>query len=247
MKNLYFSNIRRMSRSLIYLAGLAIALVVTFFFTAGKIRIADMILRMTAAERMCFVSIAIIVFYTVYIPLLICNEYGDGVMRNRLIAGYSQKQIFFSGLLAQLSSVLLMWLVHLIGGFAAGAAPLAGDWGHMFIMLAAMAGYISLVYTLSFRLVKPVRSVIFCYLLLNLCVNGFLIGNFAVMTAADTAARPIVAIIYNINVVGQWAVSLGIVDPEAGPGVLPQLLISLCIILLSAGCGSMGLNKRDMA
>lgn len=245
MKSLYLANFRRLSKSVFYILGLLIAFAATFLFTNETIQFEGLFSQMSPAGRTCFISICIIAFFTIYTPISICSEYSEGIIRNKIISGYSQKQIYFSGLFIQYKAVFIMWIANILGGVAGGARPSGSISGYMLILLIAMMSYTTLIYSISFKLQKPIRSVIASFLLINLCINAVLAGNFIIMISKGMALK-IAAICYNINVMGQWMTKTGLTDPEADPGSIAQILISCAVIALSVLIGTAKLEKRDI-
>ena len=245
MKSLYLANLRRLSKSFFYILGLLIAFVATFLFTNETIGFGSYFSQMSPAGRTYFISICIIAFFTIYTPLSLCSEYSEGIFRNKIITGYSQKQVYYSGLFAQLKAVFVMWIVHLIGGIAGGARPSGTICGYMLILLVAMMSYTTLIYSIAFRLMKPIRSVVTSFLIINLCVNAVLMGNFIIMISEGFMLK-VAAIFYNINVMGQWMTKTGFADDTADPGSIVQILISCAVIALSIFISTRKLEKRDI-
>ena len=61
---------------------------------------------------MLFVSVAMVLFFSIYIPVYTSTEYSDGILKNRIIAGHSQKDCFIAAVLLMLMIVIpaAMWL-----------------------------------------------------------------------------------------------------------------------------------------
>jgi hypothetical protein len=245
MKNIYKTNMRKLMKSKFYIAGLMIAVAVTFMFTGDMMGFGGIFDDMGATGRMHFIGAAIIAFFTIYTPLFVCEEYTEGSIKNKLIAGFTQKEIFGAGIMTQLSAMFIMWLVYLVAGFIGGARPSGHGIGVYVITLVAMTGYVALVYSVSFRLSKPVRSAIVSFIILNVCFNMVTFGNLLIMICEGTALK-IAAVIYNISALGQWFVYTGLADDAANPGAVLQILVSLVIVILSVLFGISKLNTRDL-
>lgn len=245
MKNLYITNMRKLIMSKFYIAGLMIAVIVTFLFTNNALGLTGIIGEMSTTGRTFFISVAIVAFFTIYTPLFVCEEYTEGSVKNKLIAGFTQKQIYGAGILTQISATFIMWLLHIISGIIGGARPDGKCWLEMLIVLLAMIGYVTVIYTLSFRLVKPIRSTIISFLILNVCFNMVTFGNLIIMISKGIALK-IAAVVYNMGALGQWFVRSGLAEPDANPGATVQVIISVCIIALSVLLGISKLNKRDI-
>ena len=236
---------RKLIKSKLYIAGLIIAIVVTFLFTNNGLNLGGVFERMTMTGRMFFISAAIVAFFTIYTPLFICEEYTEGSIKNKLIAGFTQKQIYGAGLLTQLSAAGIMWVLHFISGLFGGGRPNAEWFLEMLIFLLAIIGYVTVIYSLSFRLEKPIRSTIISFLLLNVNFNMITFGNLLIMISKGVALK-IAAVIYNTSVLGQWFVHTGLSDEEANPGSVTQIIISVVIIALALLLGTSKINKRDL-
>ncbi|SEQ91133.1 hypothetical protein SAMN02910369_02672 [Lachnospiraceae bacterium NE2001] len=245
MKSLYITNMRRLGKSILYILGLLIAFGVTFAFTNETVGLGKIIVNMPIMVRPLFISIAIIAFFTIYTPLVVCSEYSEGIFRNKMISGFSQKQIYFSGLLSQLSAATIMWMTNVVAGVVAGAGLSGTLMINSVVLLVGMLGYTTLVYSIAFRLRKPVRTIIISYLLLNMCLNTVLAGNFIIMIT-EGIYNKIASLCYNINVMGQWCINTGYADPEADPGRMVQLLLTAVVIAVSIALSTMKLEKRDI-
>ncbi len=245
MKNLYITNMRKLVMSRLYIVGLMIAVAVTYIFTKNGFGLGGIFGDMTTTGRMFFISVAIVAYFTIYTPLFVCEEYTEGSIKNKLIAGFTQKQVFGAGILTQISAAAVMWVLHIVSGIMGGARPDGQCCVEMLIVFLAMIGYVAVIYTLSFRLAKPIRSTIFSFLLLNVCFNMVTFGNLLIMISEGIALK-IAAVVYNIGVLGQWFVYSGMADDAANPGAAVQVIISVCIIVLSVLIGISKLSKRDI-
>lgn len=245
MKGLIKANLRKLSKSVFYILGLIIAVVATYLFTNETIGLESHFSGMTPAGRMVFISIAIAFFFTIYTPLTTCSEYSEGIIRAKVVSGHTQKDIYFAGLITNIIAAFIMLIANVIGGVAAGARPTGKELIVGFVTFCAIVAFISFVYTLSFRLVKPVRSVIFSFLLINICFNMMLFGNFLIMIS-EGFINKLMIVLYNVNVIGQWFANSPFTGGEADPGKVVQLLISAAIIFISVLIGTSKINKRDI-
>ena len=245
MKGLYKTNMRKLMKSKFYILGLIIAMVATFAFTKNMMNFTGIFESMGDTGRMHFISAAIVAFFTIYTPLFVCEEYSEGSIKNKIISGFTQKQIFIAGLLAQLSAVLIMWVIFFISGLA-GGGRMTGYWmGSLLITLLAILGYTTLIYAIAFRLEKPIRSTIVAFVLLNLNFNMITFGNLLIMISKGVVLK-IAAIVYNISVLGQWFVLTGLAEDTANPGPLCQILTAVIVLVVSIAYGTIKLNKRDL-
>ena len=244
MKNLYKANLYRMIKRPDYLLGCVIALVVTCAITSGAYAFPFLAAK-TADIRMLFTGAAMVLFFSIFPPLFINPEYADGCIRNRIIAGFSQRQVYLSHLLSMVSAMTFMFICYLIGGLIGGAAFEAKTLEALFVLFIAVCAYAVLAATVSFRFRKIIASMLTTMLIFNVCFNGLLFGN-AILSILNGAALRVGAVIYNINALGQWFCLTGYADDVANPGSGIQILLSLMIMVISFVFGMAGLDKRDL-
>ena len=248
MLRLYKAYMARFLQNVFFLGGCVIALVVTFAVTSNRI-VFPFLEDLDPSRRMFFVTAAMVAFFTIFVPVFSNMEYTDGVIRNKMIPGFSQKQIFFSQYLSYVSLALIMWLCYLIGGIAGGANPFGEYLTANLVFLVALMSFISVVLMLSFRVTKTVVIIIIAGMMFSASFNMVLFGNLILMIASDSGnavAELIAALIYNVNTLGQWFALSGFADDYANPGTPLQILLSLMVILLMTVLGTLGLKKRDL-
>ncbi len=245
MLHLYKANIRRLLGNIYFIGGCLIALIVTYLFSA-KIFTFSFMNGMESAGRMYFVSAAMVVFFTIIVPVFNNTEYGDGTIRNKVIAGYSQTQIYTSLLLSYLTMAAVMWVCYLLAGIAGGAKLNGVAIVSNLVILLAVANYIATVMILSFRIKNLIAAVIAAMMLMYLCSNLVLFGN-ALLTFTKGTTQKIISFVYNISVFGQWFSRTGFADDIANPGAPAQILISCVIVVGLTLLGVAGIDKRDLA
>ncbi|MCR4648065.1 MAG: hypothetical protein K5776_03215 [Lachnospiraceae bacterium] len=245
MFNLYKANLRRLTGNIFFIGGCAIALAVTFCFSKNILSM-EFLGGRSAEARMYFVSSAMIVFFTLIVPIFTNMEYSDGTIRNKIIAGHSQKNIYLSYLLAYFTQALIMWGVYMAAGFLGGAKPSVHFIMTNIIMLFAIFNYIATMMFIAFRFKKIIFAAAGSILILNICFNSILFGNLIVMLAEGRMPL-LVSSLYNISALGQWFVYTGFCADEANPGMPVQILISLIIVLGTTFLGTLKINKRDLA
>lgn len=245
MLHLYISFMFRVVKNMYYRIGCLIALVVTAAATTGMIDFPFPGLK-TAADRMFFVSAAMVLYFTVFTPLFMNAEYTDGYIRNRIIAGYSQRQIFAGCVLSQMSAALLMYVLYLIGGLIGGAGFGSQFICTLLIMLFALLAYTAVVSAIAFRCRKTVALMVISILLFNLCFNCVMFGNAIMMLLDGKPAAKVGAICYNINTLGQWFCLTGLADDYVNPGAPVQIFISLAVTAAACLLANLGLAKRDL-
>ncbi len=244
MKNLYKATMYRIFKNIYFIGGCVIALVVTLAITGGFYTF-PFLMEKNEEIRMVFVGAAMVLFFSMFPPLFINPDYADGCIRNRIIAGYSQKQVYVSHVLAQLSAMAIMFLCYLTGGIIGGASLNASSTPAILILFVGVMAYTVLTATAAFRLRKIITSMLTTMILFNLCFNMLLFGNAILSMLKDTAFR-IGEVIYNINVLGQWFSLTGFADDGVNPGAGIQILLSLIVIVAALVWGMSGLDKRDL-
>lgn len=246
MINLYKANIKRITKNFIFIGGCIIAFLATFAFTANLMRMTGRFEEMGPDRRMFFISIAMMVFSTIFVPLYTNMEYRFGVIRNKIAAGYSQKQVYFSQLLGHITAMAIMMVCYLLGGILGGAR----DFGKMFVLNSvlffALCGYIGVMMLISFRILKVVALSIAAFLILNVCYTGTMIGNALLSFVLKGVAKQVGVIIYNMTAFGQWISGTGFSDDFVNPGRPQQIVISIAVLLLTIFFATLGLEKRDL-
>lgn len=243
MINIYKANIVRNLKNSLYLAGLAIALVVTFV-VSSKSWVPLFLEKYSPEQCMLFVSVAMVLFFSVYVPVYTSTEYTDGILKNRLIAGHTQKDCFLAAVLSNVTVATLMTLVYFIAGLIAGAKV-----GTVFInivsILFALLGYTVLITAISFTGRKMIINIIVCVVLFEMCFSWMLLGN-AALSFSDGTAFKVFQILYNITPVGQWFANTAFADSYANPGAHIQILLSAAIAAVSIVLAMLRVSKRDI-
>jgi hypothetical protein len=246
MNNLYKANMKRITGNIVFIGGCIIAFLATFGFTANLMGMTGRFDEMGPERRMFFISIAMMGFFTIFVPLYTNAEYRHGVIRNKIAAGYSQKEIYFSHLFGHLTAMSIMMASYLLGGILGGAR----DFGKMAVvngvLFFALCGYISTMMFISFRITKIVLVSIVAFMILNICYTGIMMGNMLISFVLEGAARYVGIIVYNMTLFGQWFSATGLADDLVNPGRLQQIVISIAVTLVMVFFATFGLEKRDL-
>ena len=246
MKNIYRANMYRILKNWIYILGCIIAIVATFVFTANTIGVSERFEKMGCDGRMIFISLAMMAYFTIFVPLNTNAEYRDGTIRNKLVAGLSQKEIYLGILFSHITSLAIMEACYFIAGIVGGAKISVDLLTKSFIMFLSIAAYISVLEMIAMRVKKTVLVAILAFLILYLTDNIVMIGNFLLAFVLKGKSFVIGRIIYNISTMGQWINMIGMADKRNNPGYGVLIIISLSIILISVLLGTLGINKRDL-
>lgn len=246
MFNLYKANMKRITGNTFFIAGCLIAFLVTLAFTANLTGMTGRFEKIGPDRRMFFISIAMMVFFTIFVPLYTNLEYRYGVIRNKIIAGYSQKQVYVSYLVGYFTALGIMMIAYMLGGIFGGA----GDYGNMIvlniILYLALCGYIATMMLISFHIQKIVALSVAAFLIMNICYSGCMFGNALLSFVLKGTAKKIGVVIYNISVFGQWLARSGFADDFVDPGKIMQMVISVIVIVVMMFFATIGLDKRDI-
>lgn len=246
MKNIYRANMHRILKNWMFIGGCIIALVATFIYTANLIGMTGRFESIGPERRMIFISIAMMGYFTIFVPLYTNAEYRDGTIRNKLIAGFSQKEVYLGTLFSHITALAIMMLCYFLAGIMGGARISADMLARNLIIFLALCSYVSVMELIAMRVKKTVAVAIWAFLILTVSYNTVMVGNFFIAFVLKGTALFIGKIIYNINTFGQWLIHTGFADPGTNPGNLVQILISLAIVLATAFLGTLGINKRDL-
>ncbi len=246
MINLYKANMKRITGNFIFIGGCVIAFLATFVFTANLIGMRGRFEDYGPDRRMFFISIAMMIFFTIFVPLYTNHEYRYGVIRNKIAAGFSQRQVYFSHLFGHLTALVIMMASYLLGGILGGAR----DFGKMavlsLVLIFALSGYIATMMLISFRILKVVVLSIAAFLILEVSYTGTMIGNALIAFVLKGTAKQIGIVVYNMTVFGQWFTGTGLADDYINPGRPQQIIISAVVILIMVFLTVHGLEKRDL-
>ncbi|MBQ1371582.1 MAG: hypothetical protein IIY70_01500 [Oscillospiraceae bacterium] len=242
MKNLYRSNMWRLSKNPLFTGGMAIAFLATLAFTSNWIWRTERFTRIEHDERMFFISVAMMGFFTVFVPCFTKSEFDDGVIRNKIVAGYSMKQVFYSHLLTHFSVLVLMDAIYLIAGILGGARVHGTMLLKNVVFLFAMCGYVSALVFLAIRLKMTGASL----LLLLTCYFSWIGMNWLIGFVLNGSAPAIVVTIYNVNALGQWNTNTCFGDGIANPGYAAQLAISVEVSLVMILFSTIRVNKSKI-
>lgn len=246
MINLYKANMKRITGNFIFIGGCIIAFLATFVFTANLIGMKGRFEAFGPDRRMFFISIAMMIFFTIFVPLYTNLEYRYGVIRNKITAGFTQKEVYFSHLLGHLTALAIMMVSYILGGILGGAR----DFGKMavlsIVIFFALCGYIATMMLISFRILKVVVLSIAAFLILEVIYTGTMVGNALLAFVLKGTAKQVGIIVYNMSVFGQWFTGTGLSDDFINPGRPQQIIISAVVILVMVFFATLGLDKRDL-
>ncbi|MCR5213319.1 MAG: hypothetical protein K6E10_02815 [Eubacterium sp.] len=244
MKNLYKAIMKRIITNPFFILGCIAAFAITLIISWNNSPV-QLPISGNTNDKMIFLSAAIVAFFTIFVPLLTNIEYSDGVIRNKLISGYTQVQVYISSLLGHMTAAFIMWAVYMLAGILAGADMTGKFIFSNIVILVAILNYVATMMILAFRLRKMIPLVIGVMLVFQLCFNLVTIGNLFISLSKGTLNK-IIVLIYNIPALGQWFSNTSLGEEFNNPGRPIQLLISIAVIIICTFIGTFRLNKRDL-
>lgn len=246
MIRIYKANIVRLVKNGFFLIGCALAFLLTLLAVKHKM---DNILTFLAGGGpdiiMFFMSAAMVAFFKIFTVIFSNVEYSNGVIRNKITAGYSQTQIYLTHYLTHLTAALIMLVFHILGGVIGGARFDAYIFKAYVAFMVSLFAYIAAVNAIAMRLKKIVFAIVASMLLLNAAFNLLMFGNL-ILSILEGKALMIGSAIYNITPLGQWFVYTGFADDAANPGFAVQIIISIILITVATFLGLIKINKRDL-
>ena len=246
MIRIYKANMVRLVKNPFFLGGCALAFLLTLLAATHRM---DNILTFLAAggpdQIMFFMSAAMVAFFTIFTVIYTNTEYSNGVIRNKVISGCSQSQVYLSHYLTNVSAAVIMFVFYCLGGFLGGARYNAYFFKANIAFMFALFAYIAAVNAIAMRLKKVVFAIVASMLLLNTAFNAVMFGNL-ILSLLEGKALFIGSVIYNLSPLGQWFVYTGFTDETCNPGFAIQMVSSIVMIVLITLIGMLGINKRDL-
>ena len=243
MMGLIKANLYRLFKNNIFIAGLALASVITFYFV--KYKPMEIMSSWDASRIMIFVSAATLLYFSFFTGLFIGGEYKEGAIRNRVIIGYSQLSIYVSNYIAIIIGLVAMYVMWLIGGVAAGVGISTKLITYMIVAIFYNSGYIGIIMAVSFRVKNLIIAVISGIGLFYFSFNSILIMNFFSGDASGVFGE-IYSVFYNIFTMGQFFVNSGLMSEEINVGYKNQILLSIIVCIVAFIAGTMELKNRDI-
>jgi ABC-type transport system involved in multi-copper enzyme maturation permease subunit len=194
-------------------------------------------------------SAAIIAFFCIFSGAFICVEYSDGVIKNKIAAGHSRAEIYFSHLITQLIAEAVMMVVWIIAGDAAGAAVNATFIEFVLRTFFYIAGIIALLTFIGMCVSKKYISSFAGIGILYLTFNFMLIANYlCCMVFYETPLEFAAKIVYNLTAVGQWfaASYIGASEDALHLPFAGSIVISILKGAVFTYLGISVLNKKEI-
>lgn len=244
MKKLIKMDFLRLQKSALLLVCDILAMIITWWFVKNKPipQLADEDINTLAI----LASAGITFFFSIFTGILFGSEREEGILRNKIMAGHSQKEIFFSQYIVLLVAMGEMTCFWFIGALAGGARIDGQFFLYVVVSLVFNSAFIALVQAICFRAKKQVTGVVVSLAVFYFFSFGILIENFLYMiTEGNPVPQFIIAVIYNISAVGQCFARTTLADPGLANTVL-QLVVSLAVMGVALFAGTVNIAKRDV-
>ena len=245
MKNLVKIGVTRLYKNIFFIVGCVLAFLITeWFVSVGPI---PQLAKYGAATNAIVVSAGIIFFFALFTGMFFGGERESGILRNQVMAGYSQKEIFFGRYITLLIALAVMNLSWILGAVVGGTKIDAGMLEYICIEFLYNAAAIAIILAICSRAKKQTNGIVISLGIAYLCVTGCLIGNYIYSITCDISktVSMIVAYIYNLSPVGQCFARSGIAD-EGIDALWIQLLASLTVLVLGFFFGTFKVSKSDV-
>ena len=118
MKNLVKIGVTRLYKNIFFIVCCVLAFLITeWFVSVGPI---PQLAKYGAATNAIVVSAGIIFFFALFTGMFFGGERESGILRNQVMAGYSQKEIFFGRYITLLIALAVMNLFWILGAVVGG-------------------------------------------------------------------------------------------------------------------------------
>jgi len=245
MFNIYKGNLIRLVKNFLFVLGCILALVITYFITVGKFPL-EFLQNGTPEDRMFFASAAMVLYYSFFTTIFVTAEYHDGIIRNRIIAGFSQTGVYVASLLAQYSAVLIMYAVYMLGGLLGGAKFDAALLSKLGIFLLSLIGYVTVTNAVAFRVKNVIFSTIITMMLFYASFNAVMFGNAILNFILDEKYLELGKAVYNVHSLGQWFTLTPFSYNFTNPGTGVLLALSVGVIIIAFLLPIIGLKRREL-
>lgn len=244
MKNLVKIGLIRLSKNWFYSLGCFLAFVITdWFITVHPI---PQLTSYSNENIAILVSAAIVVYFSIFVGLFIGNEYEDGILRNKVMAGHTQVEVYVSHYITLLFALIIMMCFWFLGTIASGTLISLKLMGYCLVAFLYNAAYIAILQAIVFNLKKQTTGILISVGIVYCMISFVLFGNFFYMTFYEQPViSKVIAVIYNMSAMGQCFASTALADSGLG-NIRIQIPVSLILIALASFFGTLRLAKRDI-
>ena len=247
MKELFIVHMARIIRHKIFIAGIALAFALTYWFTynAGGM---DLLHNITTDfDYSIMASLGIPAFFSVFTPVFLSAEYKGGTIRNKLICGKTRSAVYFSSFLAITAAMIMMtaaWAAASV--LSAQTLPDAGFIAASIVKIVFYnTAYITFLVFVCMMIENEGAVTAIDFMSFQFSLTAVLMMQM-MMGAVSEKAGNIIAFIINILPLGQWVSNSAIADESIKVSGLIQLILSVMIIVLLSVYGSGKFRKKDI-
>lgn len=245
------ADVFRLVKNKLYIFGVAAAMFGTIYSIKGGLFDGTSYPESTPLGYMKLISVGVMIFMSVFTALFFGKDYSDGIIRNKLIAGYKRHEIFLGDMASAFVAVLGMTAAWLIGGVISGVDFFSSALAVFTIkMILFSMAYEAILCLLSIFITNVSAAAAISVVLMQMMLFGsFISGNIYDNMAEGTINKSIFKMIINISPFGQWAnntiFGVGIIK-GMDMGTLYDIIVSVVIVAVCAIVGIMNLNKKDL-
>ena len=195
--------------------------------------------NVTMDEYFFYLGPMVSLFFSVFISMFIGTEHSDGTVRNKLIIGYSRKQVYLAYFLTCLGGIGIMLAVWFLGGLT--GIPLIGLW-----KTGAAAVITNILITVLYSAVLTAIFVCFSVMMQNKAASAVAQIVFALLLIL--AGSTLYNRLYEPEQISGMVLVNGEIimsEPEPNPMYIGGALRQICIALvnmLPTGQGILMLN-----
>ena len=238
MTRLIKANMQRMFKHIFFIPGLILAFLIT---------LVAMNFRLTTPEAAQywhrFAALGIAAFFSLFIPLFIGQEYKDGAIRNKLIAGHKQSTIYIADLISSVIGVSCMTFVWALAGVIdllhAGYSVGISFAVDVLMIWAVMSFYASIITLFAMRIRRIALS---CAAGIAFFVVSYFLG-VTVFSVNMLAESKVSALIENLFPLGQW---FGIMNQDECLPSVARIAFSVVLLLIVTVIGTASIDKREL-
>ena len=253
MEKLVKANLLRLVKYGFFWFCMLVAVILTYVATDGSSLAMVQLHNLTPNECMLTVGGAVFGFLAIFLPVWQGAEFTGGVIRNKLIMGYSQKEIYLAHLITSVIIIAFTDLIWIVTGVSSGASVNAALTGSIAVILFSQLSFASLLTWVMMRSRNMILTAMLGVMFFYVSFFAGLITNALSAYQGDMIVGKTAVFLENVNPVGQWFTQSLLcndrfADAETGfisYGVPVQILLAVAVIALSTVLGLMKINEKD--
>lgn len=240
------ANLNRLFKNIYFIAGCILAAVITWYFVTNAEAILGPHYR-EKAGAMQLISIGVIMFVSIFAPIFQSTEYTNGVIRNKIVMGKKQSEIYAAHYITMLvvaAAIIISWL---IGGIIAGVSVNAWLITYTVKLFFSMIAYSSFMTFIGMRFKKVITSATLGILAVQGGFSSIIIIFMVASRNFGTFMGTVFSYIGNALAIGRWFSNSQLCDPGCNLNIVLTLVVSLVMAVIYYVIGSYRIDKRDLA